>query len=168
MNEKLKEIMASKVRSRNVSSASASVELDAGAFEDKLNEELAVTARDEWLKRLEVAGLDEQDWIDISPAEMEAVEAAFTPQRRPKQPQLPPPPPPAAAPAPAAPARPAAASKPTRPFAATVEDVPLPADAWKTPSKTPVPGKGIIGRTRPDAPILARVASPALVSTFLF
>lgn len=53
--------------------------VDMASFEMALNEELAEQARTEWLKRLNAAGLDEQDWIDITPDEMKAVEVAFAP-----------------------------------------------------------------------------------------
>lgn len=173
MNEKLKEIMASKGKSRNMSSASGSIDTDAGAFEDKLNEELAEQARDEWLRRLEVAGLDEQEWVDISPAEMEAVEVAFTPQKRSTRTQpMPQPQPQPQHPSPSAPAqtssdKSAVNSKPAKnPRAARVEDVPLPPGAWNTPSKTPVPGVGIIGRDRdrPEIPMIPRNTSVSSVS----
>jgi hypothetical protein len=158
INEKLKEVM-SKSTNRKVSTASESTGI--GAFEDKLNEELADKAREEWFKRLEVEGLDPEDWTDISPAEMEAVEAAFTPQRRPTQAAPPPP----AVPVQAEPSKASFHTKPAKnPYAATVEDVPLPPGAWNTPSKTPVPSKGVIGRARPESPLLTRIGTPNSVS----
>lgn len=155
INEKLKEVM-SKSTNRKVSTASEST--SPGAFEDKLNDELAVKAREEWFRRLELEDLDPEDWTDISPAEMEAVEAAFMPQRRPTQ-AVPPPPVVPTQPEPSKTAKPA-----KNPYAATVEDVPLPPGAWNTPSKTPVPSKGVIGRVRPESPLLTRASTPSSVS----
>lgn len=53
---------------------------DIATFERTLNEELAQQAREEWLKRLSAAGLNEEDWVDITEQEMKQVENAFTPQ----------------------------------------------------------------------------------------
>ena len=53
--------------------------MDIKGFEAAQNHELAEKARAEWLKRLEAVGLNEEDWIDITPQEMEAIEAAFMP-----------------------------------------------------------------------------------------
>lgn len=52
---------------------------DLASYENTLNTELAEQARVEWLKRLGAAGLNEEDWVDITVGEMKAVEAAFAP-----------------------------------------------------------------------------------------
>lgn len=49
------------------------------ATENSLNQELAKSAREEWERRLRARGLNEEDWTDITHAEMLAVEAAFSP-----------------------------------------------------------------------------------------
>lgn len=49
------------------------------AAENKLNREYAEFARKEWERRLKARDLNEEDWEDITPEEMRAVEAAFFP-----------------------------------------------------------------------------------------
>ncbi|KAI0795511.1 hypothetical protein C8Q75DRAFT_730447 [Abortiporus biennis] len=52
---------------------------DIAAEEKKLNTELCTLARKEWEKKIQSQGLNEEDWLDITPREMEAVEEAFIP-----------------------------------------------------------------------------------------
>ena len=54
---------------------------DLSKFEIQQNEELAGQARTEWLRRLSVAGLNEDDWTDMTEGEMAAICAAFEPEQ---------------------------------------------------------------------------------------
>lgn len=152
--------MSSKSKSRPWGKQStASGTADMGAFEDKLNQDLADRARDEWWRRLEVAGLNEEDWTDMTEDEMKAVEAAFIPQQRGNRtvedPSPPPPPQPVAEPPKP---KPAVISKAgSSPFAARVEEESSIPGAWSAPSPPPVPEQGIMGRNRPYTP-MARLA----------
>ena len=56
------------------------IQQNMATFEMTLNKELAQQARGEWLRRLSAAGLNEEDWQDITEQEMKAVEDAFSPQ----------------------------------------------------------------------------------------
>ncbi|KAI0088804.1 hypothetical protein BDY19DRAFT_993637 [Irpex rosettiformis] len=75
VNEKLKGLMSATGKSKLQKQPT-----DMTSFETTLNQELAQQARTEWLKRLSTAGLNEEDWVDITEQEMKAVELAFTPQ----------------------------------------------------------------------------------------
>ncbi|KAI0341493.1 hypothetical protein BDW22DRAFT_1359078 [Trametopsis cervina] len=77
VSEKLKELMSAKNKTSRFQKPSQPT--DMALFEATLNQELAEEARAEWLKRLAAAGLNEEDWSDITEAEMKAVEAAFAP-----------------------------------------------------------------------------------------
>ncbi|KAI0691851.1 hypothetical protein BC835DRAFT_1416946 [Cytidiella melzeri] len=74
VSERLKELMSATGRSKLQKQPT-----DMASFELTLNRELAEQARAEWLKRLAAAGLNEEDWVDITEDEMNAVEAAFAP-----------------------------------------------------------------------------------------
>ncbi len=83
VSERIKELMSQKAKNRSQRQAVPTSNQDIGRFEAGLNQELAEQARLEWLDRLSKAGLNEEDWLDITPAEMQAVEAAFTPPEMP-------------------------------------------------------------------------------------
>lgn len=144
-------------------SSTASESTDVGAFEDKLNEELAEQAAEEWFRRVEATGLEADDWTDMTEAEKAAVEAAFIPQQRstsrnaaPEPSSFTPAKIPAAVATPAVvpPSKPQQAGR--SPFAATVEDEPTPPGAWDAPQKSGAIPKGVIGRTRAETPILTK------------
>ncbi|GJE86682.1 hypothetical protein PsYK624_027630 [Phanerochaete sordida] len=163
ISDKLKEVMSTKNKSKRKQS-SASDTADLGAFEDKLNQDLADAAQTEWWRRVDAAGLNLEDW-DMTAAEMAAVEAAFIPQQRgsrtveeeaPPQPQPQPQPvvdPPKAKPA-------ATAKAGSSPFAARVEEESKIPGAWSAPSPPPVPEQGVMGRNRPYTP-MAQLAQKA-------
>lgn len=135
----------------------ATSDADIGAFEDRLNQELAEQARTEWLKRVAATGLTEEDWTDITEEEMSAVVAAFEPQERVARSVTPDPPP---AHVQAASSKTTAGSKSANvrnPYAATVEEEPTPPGAWEVPSKSTAPPRGMGGRPRAETPILTRV-----------
>lgn len=73
-------------QSRYRSNVRSSPPVDVSALELKLNMELAVAARAEWERRLSAQKLNEEDWIDITPEEMKAVELAFTVPEEPSKP----------------------------------------------------------------------------------
>ncbi|KAI0826481.1 hypothetical protein BC629DRAFT_84029 [Irpex lacteus] len=75
VSERLKELMSATGKAKLQKQPT-----DMASFERTLNEELAQQAREEWLKRLSAAGLNEEDWVDITEQEMKQVENAFTPQ----------------------------------------------------------------------------------------
>lgn len=140
----------------------ASSDSDVGAFEDRLNEELADQAREEWLKRVAATGLREEDWTDITEEEMDVVAAAFIPQERGVHNITPDPP--SQVPAQAAPKTTTVIKPPVarNPFAATVEDEPTPPGAWGAPSQS---AKRMAGRNGAETPILTRIIpTPAPVS----
>ncbi|EKM56912.1 uncharacterized protein PHACADRAFT_141917 [Phanerochaete carnosa HHB-10118-sp] len=177
VSDKLKEAMSSKNKSKSKwgKQPAASATVDVGAFEDKLNEELVEKARAEWLRRLGVVGLDEEDWTDITEDEQKVVIAAFTPPERssqtaedpsppPPTPPTPPPPPPQAVAETSKP-KPAVINKagPSQ-FAARIEEESTIPGAWNAPSPPPVPEQGIMGRNRPYTP-MARLAQQAVSSS---
>ena len=75
VSERLKELMSATGKNKLQKQPT-----DMATFEMTLNKELAQQARGEWLKRLSAAGLNEEDWQDITEQEMKAVEDAFSPQ----------------------------------------------------------------------------------------
>lgn len=60
--------------------------VDLSALRLKLDTELATSARAEWERRLAASKLNEEDWVDITPEEMKAVEDAFTIPEEPSKP----------------------------------------------------------------------------------
>ena len=75
LSERTKEILSSRARNRFQKPDPQEIV----RLQTQLNEELAGRARAEWLRRLSVAGLNEEDWTDITASEMEAVVSAFEP-----------------------------------------------------------------------------------------
>lgn len=152
VGSKMKELMSSKSRARYGKAAATGGE-DIGAFEDRLNEELASEARAEWLKRVGATGLDESDWTNITEAEMAKVEAAFVPQQRSNAtPEVrTPAPPPAPEPKPAVVPKTTTAGRGRYAARVEEEDSPTIPGGWESPGPG-VPAKGVVGRTRPETP----------------
>lgn len=161
MSERISEIISPKGRfGSRLSSKPAQdrTSIDMAKFEAVLNSELAEQARTEWLRRLEVIGLNEEDWTDITAEEMQAVEAAFMPP----QPDVLQEPPVLAN---------AYSSTAYQGSSAAYADqhqwFPSPPGSWDVPS--PIPPKATNGRTQQTQPSVNRgTHAPILVSFIAF